>query len=74
MPAKKAAKKTAPAKRASQAPQARQCRDPESDMFGAVAVASGENRWGVMEPINPTTGRGGGHWANDEQVKDWTVL
>lgn len=39
--------------------------DPET---GAVAVQAGDNRWGVMNPAN------GGHWATDDEIKDWTDL
>lgn len=55
-------------------PEVRQCRNEDDDQFGAVAVASGNNRWGVMIPLDMATGRGGGHWASDDEVKDWTVL
>lgn len=36
-------------------PEARQCPHEDSDLFGAVAVRSSENRWGVMNPglVNP---------------------
>jgi hypothetical protein len=49
-------------------PQARQNRDPDSPLFGAVAVKAGENRWGIMHPAN------GGHWGTDDEVEDWKVL
>lgn len=35
---------------------------------GAVAVQAGADRWGVMHPEH------GGHWANDDEVADWTDL
>lgn len=46
-------------------PAVRQCTDESSHEYGAVAVQSGDNRWGVMHPTN------GGHWATDDEVKDW---
>lgn len=49
-------------------PAARQCVDMEDHLFGAVAVAGGENRWGVMHPDN------GGHWADDAEVADWAEM
>lgn len=49
-------------------PEARQCQDQEHWQFGSVAVAAGRNRWGVMSPDN------GGHWADDDEVKDWKVV
>ena len=50
------------------APKVRQCQDPEHWQFGSVAVQAGENRWGAMNPQH------GGHWATDEEVKDWKDL
>jgi hypothetical protein len=49
-------------------PAVRQCQVASSPFFGAVAVAAGTNRWGVMNPAN------GGHWAQDSEVAAWTVL
>jgi hypothetical protein len=49
-------------------PEVRQCHDSEHFLFGASAVFSSSNRWGVMHPVN------GGHWATDEEVADWVVL
>jgi hypothetical protein len=49
-------------------PEVRQCQDEENFMYGSAAVAAGENRWGVMNPNN------GGHWATDDEVKDWKTL
>jgi hypothetical protein len=49
-------------------PEVRQCRNPDDAQFGAVAVSAGGTRWGVMNPNN------GGHWAEDAEVADWTVL
>ncbi|MCX2710793.1 hypothetical protein [Mycolicibacterium sp. J2] len=49
------------------APEVRQQQDPDADHFGAVAVAAGPDRWGVMSPQH------GGHWATDAEVKDWAV-
>jgi hypothetical protein len=46
----------------------RQQSDPDADQFGAVAVAAGPDRWGVMHPAN------GGHWAVDAEVQDWPVI
>lgn len=48
-------------------PEVRQCQDPEHWQFGSVAV-KGQNNWGVMSPGN------GGHWADDDEVKDWKVM
>lgn len=50
------------------APEARQCQDNEDAQFGSVAVKAGKDRWGVMNPNN------GGHWATDDEVKDWKKL
>jgi hypothetical protein len=50
------------------APEVRQQSDPDADQFGAVAVAAGPDRWGVMHPAN------GGHWAVDAEVQDWPVI
>lgn len=36
--------------------------------FGAVAVAAGADRWGVMNPTN------GGHWSTDKDVESWVTL
>lgn len=49
-------------------PEAKQCTDTDSHLFGTVAVKAGENRWGCMSPVN------GGHWATDAEVADWTPL
>lgn len=49
-------------------PAVKQCTDPESHQFGAVAVQADENRWGVMHPTN------GGHWATSSEVDDWTEV
>lgn len=55
-------------------PEVRQCPHQDSDLFGAVAVRSSENRWGVMNPglVNPNAL--GGHWASDNEVQDWTPV
>lgn len=53
---------------ATNPPTIKQCTDPESHMFGAVAVQAGEGRWGVMHPQH------GGHWAVDFEVADWPGL
>lgn len=53
--------------KAAALPEVRQCVDETSAQFGSVAVNAGNNRWGVMNPTN------GGHWAEDDQVKDWKV-
>lgn len=37
-------------------------------LFGAVAVAAGTNRWGVMTVDN------GGHWSTDKDVDGWATL
>lgn len=47
------------------APEVRRCLNEDDPQYGAVAVKGGDNRWGVMNPVN------GGHWATDEEVKDW---
>jgi hypothetical protein len=49
-------------------PEVRQCQDVEHWQFGSIAVAAGDNRWGVMSPTN------GGHWADNDEVKDWKVI
>jgi len=49
-------------------PEVRQCADSEHFLYGASAVAAGENRWGVMHPVN------GGHWSDDAGVEGWPVL
>lgn len=49
-------------------PETRQCQDREHWQFGSVAVKAGDNRWGVMSPDN------GGHWATDDEVKEWKVI
>lgn len=52
-------------------PEVRQQNDPERDQYGSTATkGSGitEGRWGVMNSTN------GGHWATDDEVKDWTPL
>jgi len=49
-------------------PEVRQCQDAENFLYGASAVAAGDDRWGVMSPTN------GGHWATDAEVAEWTVL
>lgn len=51
-------------------PEARQCHDPESPLFGAVAVRSGVpgQAWSVMSVAN-----GGHHTPTDEEVQDWKV-
>lgn len=49
-------------------PEVRQCLDDHDPQYGAVAVEAGDDRWGVMSPVN------GGHWATDEEVKDWERL
>lgn len=48
-------------------PEVRQCQDPAHYLYGAVAV-KGDGKWGVMHPVN------GGHWSQDDEVADWTVL
>lgn len=53
---------------AKKPPTAKQCTNPDSHMFGAVAVQADENRWGVMHPAN------GGHWATTADVADWPEL
>lgn len=49
-------------------PEVRQCRDEDDPQYGSVAVAAGDDRWGVMNPNS------GGHWASDADVEDWNVL
>lgn len=53
---------------AKKPPVVKQCTDPESFLFGAVAVQAAADRWGVMHPAN------GGHWATAADVADWTEL
>jgi hypothetical protein len=50
---------------ADELPEVRQCQDTDNWQYGAVAVAAGANRWGVMTPVN------GGHWADDDEVESW---
>lgn len=52
-------------------PEVRQCQDPKSYMFGAVAVKSAVPgfEWSVM-----TVRNGGHHDEDDSVVKDWAVL
>lgn len=56
------------ATKAKAVPEARQCQDEEDAQFGSVAVKSGSNRWGVMNPTH------GGHWSTDDEVKGWKTL
>lgn len=50
-------------------PEARQNQGVgDETQHGSVAVKAGKNRWGVMNPTN------GGHWATDDEVKEWKVL
>jgi hypothetical protein len=51
-------------------PEVRQCVDQEHWQFGSVAVKSSVPglTWGIFSPAN------GGHWGEDEEVKDWKVL
>lgn len=51
-------------------PEARQCVDEDSSLFGAVAVKSEVPglEWSVMTTAN------GGHHAGEDEVKDWAVL
>lgn len=52
-------------------PEVRQCQDPTSPHFGAVAVRSSLPGlgWGVFHP------RHGGHWQHDDTpIADWTTL
>jgi hypothetical protein len=49
-------------------PEVRQCQDAANFLYGAAAVKGGEDRWGVMHPVN------GGHWATDAEVFGWAVL
>lgn len=53
-----------------QIPEVRQCQDPESFMFGAIAVRSGVpgQKWSVM-----TVANGGHHTPDEDEVKDWVV-
>jgi hypothetical protein len=55
------------AAKAKALPEVRQCTNEEDPQYGSVAVKAGANRWGVMNPSN------GGHWSEDDEVKDWTV-
>jgi hypothetical protein len=56
---------------AKELPEARQCVDEESSLFGAVAVKSAVPgiEWSVMTPAN-----GGHHDNSGDEVADWPVL
>jgi hypothetical protein len=54
-------------------PEVRQCQDVGHWQFGSVAVKAGENRWGIMNPMPPSN-PSGGHWGDDEEVKDWKTM
>ena len=49
-------------------PTVKQCTDPASGMFGAVAVQSAGNSWAVIDPASR------GHWVTDSEVADWPEL
>lgn len=49
-------------------PAVKQCTNEEDPQFGAVAVQSAPNRWGVMHPQH------GGGWVSDADVQHWTDL
>ena len=56
---------------AKNAPEVRQCQNPDDPQFGAVAVKSdrADYAWGVFHP------RTGGHWdENNDAVQDWAPL
>lgn len=57
-------------KKTPKLPEARQCVDPESSLFGAVAVKSSIPgiEWSVMTPGN------GGHHATAAEVDGWRVV
>jgi hypothetical protein len=46
-------------------PKIKQCNVIGDWQFGCTATAAGPNRWLVANPVN------GGHWATDDDVKDW---
>ena len=48
-------------------PEVRQCQIEQHPLWGATAVAVGENRWGIMSIAN------GGHYGDDAEVADWSV-
>jgi hypothetical protein len=49
-------------------PEVRQCADETHPLLGATALRVGENRWGIMSVAN------GGHFGDDTEVAEWTVL
>lgn len=53
---------------ATELPQVKQCNTIGDWQLGATATAAGPNRWLVANPTN------GGHWATDDDVKDWIEL
>lgn len=67
----KDAAKAEPEKATPNVPEVRQCVNPESYMFGAVAVATDLPNipWGIM-----TVSNGGHLCSNEDEVKDWAVL
>lgn len=52
-------------------PEVRQCQDEEDSLFGCAAVKGRGNQTGQWGVMNPATG---GHWATDDEVKEWKVL
>ena len=49
-------------------PEVRQCTNPESHLFGAVAVKQSDNRWAYAH------NELGGGWATLIDVQGWTVM
>jgi hypothetical protein len=46
-------------------PKVKQCLTIGDWQFGCTATSAGQDRWLVASPDN------GGHWATDDDVKDW---
>lgn len=51
-----------------QLPEARQCVNEASHLFGAVAVKVSENRFGYISPEH------GGGYATLGEVQDWPII
>jgi hypothetical protein len=49
-------------------PAAKQCQDPKSPAFGAVAVTTGDGHWATIH------NRGASCWSRDDDVADWADL
>lgn len=55
-------------------PLVKQCVDPESHQYGAVAVDAGNGVWGVMNPGVLNANARGGHWGDSDEVGTWPEL